>query len=136
MDKYEVRKSDLEGKLCMLLACKNHEASYARLILDKSKSSKPDFNRLCNDISEIERLTKSRNKGCSHNKEVNLSSVDANGTFNSKCFNCGKVCGYWAKECRKFKGDLKGGCTEESEGGKTVNSGSNKMCNLLLSEGT
>ena len=55
MDKYEVTKTNHE--LCMLMAQKNNDTSYARLILDKLKSSSPDFHRLCNDISEIQSLT-------------------------------------------------------------------------------
>jgi hypothetical protein len=46
MDKHEVTKTD--RKLCMLIAYKNQEASYARLILKGQKSTSPDFNRLCN----------------------------------------------------------------------------------------
>ena len=57
MDKYEVTKTD--HKLCMLMAWKNIDASYARLILAKLKSSSPDFDRLCNEISETQRLTQS-----------------------------------------------------------------------------
>ena len=66
------------------------------VILDKLKSSKPDFNSLCYNISGIQRLTRSGNKGCGNVKEVGLSSVDGNGTFSGKCFNCGKTCGYQA----------------------------------------
>ena len=44
LDKFEVTKSD--RKHCMLIACKNHETLYARLILHELKLSKPDFNRL------------------------------------------------------------------------------------------
>ncbi len=128
LDKFEVTKFDC--KLCMLIACKNHEASYTRLILDELNSSKPNFDRLCNDVSQIQRLARSGNTGHGDNKEVNLSSVDGNGTFSGKCFNCGKACGYWAKECRKCKGDLKGGRTGESEGGDSDNSGYSKMCNF------
>ncbi len=95
---------------------KNHEASYARLILDELKLSNPHCDKLCNDVLEIQRLTKSRNKDCWNIKEVTLSSVGSNGTFSSKCYNCSKVCGYRAKECRKHKEDLKGGHTGESEG--------------------
>ena len=57
MDKFKVTKSN--RKLCMLMACKNHEALYVRLISDELKSSEPDFDRLCNDVSEIQRLTRS-----------------------------------------------------------------------------
>ena len=56
LDKYEVTKTDQE--LCMLMARKNHDTSYARLILDKLKSPSPDFDGLCNSISEIRRLKK------------------------------------------------------------------------------
>ena len=55
MDKYEVAKTDQE--LCMLMAWENQEVPYARLILNELKSNRPDFNRLCNDVSEIQRLT-------------------------------------------------------------------------------
>jgi hypothetical protein len=56
LDKFKVTKTDQE--LCMLMAWKNHDTSYARLILDKLKSSSPDFDGLCNSISEIRRLKK------------------------------------------------------------------------------
>ena len=36
---------------------KNQDVSYARLILDELKSSSPDLDRLCNDVSEIQQLT-------------------------------------------------------------------------------
>ncbi len=52
LDKYEVTKTDQE--LCMLMACKNHDTSYARLVLDELKSSSPNFDRLCSSISEIQ----------------------------------------------------------------------------------
>ena len=116
--------------LCMLMALKNNEASYARLILDELKSSEPDFDSLCNNVSAMQRPTRSGNKDPGNKKEVSLSSVDGNGTFSGKCFNCGKACGYQAKECKKCKGDLKGGHTRHSEGGNTGNSGSNKTCNF------
>ena len=57
MDKYEVVKTDRD--LCMLIAGKNQDASSARLILDNLKSNSPDFDELCNDVSEIQRLTRS-----------------------------------------------------------------------------
>ncbi len=126
--KFEVTKFNRE--LCMLIACKNHEALYARLILGELRLSKPDFDRLCNHVLEIQRLTKSGNKGCRNNKEVILSPVDGTGAFSGKCYNCGKACGYQAKECRKPKGDLNGRCTGESEGGNTGNSSFNKTCNF------
>jgi len=34
--------------------------------------------------------------------------------FQGKCRNLGKVCGYWAKECKKGKGNLHCGSTSES----------------------
>ena len=114
LDNYKVAKSN--RNLCMLMAQRNNEASYAGLILDELKSSKPDFNSLCNNLSEIQRLNRSGNKGRRNDKEVSLSSVDGNGTFSGKCFNCGKTCGYRAKECKKCKGDLKGSRTGDSEG--------------------
>jgi len=129
MDKYAAEKTDCE--LCMLMARKNHDASHARLILDELKSNSPHFDRMCNDVSEIQRLTRSGNKGCGHEKEVSLFSVDGEVTFHGKCFYCGKVCGYWTKECKKCKGDLQGGCTGGSEGGSTDNGGSGKTCNFV-----
>ena len=57
LDKYEVTKTDHE--LCMLMARKNHDTSYARLILDKLKSRSPDFDGLCNSILEIQRVKES-----------------------------------------------------------------------------
>jgi hypothetical protein len=49
LDKYEVTKTD--QVLCMLMARKNHNMSYARLILDELKSRSSDFDGLCNSIS-------------------------------------------------------------------------------------
>ena len=91
LDKYEVTKTDHE--LIMLMARKNHDTSYARLILDELKSSSPNFDELCNSVSEIQRLTRSGNRRRTGDKEVHLSSVDGEGTFKGKCRNCGKVCG-------------------------------------------
>ena len=48
----------MDHKLCMLMAHKNHDTSYSQLILDELKSSSPNFDGLCNSISEIQRLTK------------------------------------------------------------------------------
>jgi hypothetical protein len=79
LDKYEVTKTDQE--LHMLMARKNHNTSYARLILDELMSSSPDFDGLCNSISEIQRLTKSRRKRSTGEKEVHLASVEGDGTF-------------------------------------------------------
>ena len=98
LDKYEVTKTDHE--LCMLMARKNHDTSYARLILDELKSRSPDFDGLCNSVSEIQRLTKSGSRGHANEKEVHLSSVEGDGTFKGICRNCGKVCGFKAKECK------------------------------------
>ena len=79
LNKYKATKADHE--LCMLMARKNHHTSYARLILDKLKSKSPDFDGLCNSVSEIQRLMKSRSQGCANKKEVLLSSVEGDGTF-------------------------------------------------------
>ena len=77
LDKYKITKSYCE--LCMLLAHKNQEASYARLILNELESSKPDFDRLCIDVMEIQRHIKSGREGRSYNREANLFSVVGNG---------------------------------------------------------
>ena len=76
---------------------KNNDASYARLILDELKSSSPDFDRLCNDISEIQRLTKSGSKSHHGDKEVHLSSVEGEVLFKEKSGSCGKICIFQAK---------------------------------------
>ncbi len=52
LDKYEVTKTDHE--LCTLMAHKNQDTSYARLILDELKSKIPNFDGLCNSVSEIQ----------------------------------------------------------------------------------
>ena len=52
LEKYEVTKTD--RKLCMLMMCKNHETSYALLIRDELKSTSPNFDGLCNSVSEIQ----------------------------------------------------------------------------------
>jgi hypothetical protein len=124
LDKYEVTKTDQE--LCMLMARKNNDTSYARLILDELKSSSPDFDGLCNSVSEIQRLTKSGSKRSTGEKEVHLASVEGDGTFKGKCRNCGKVCGYKAADCKKRKGNLHGGRGNNDEGGNS----SNKKCNF------
>jgi hypothetical protein len=61
MDKYEVTKTNHE--LCMLMAHKNQDGAYARPILEEIKSSSPNFKRLCNNVSKIQRLTQGGNKG-------------------------------------------------------------------------
>jgi hypothetical protein len=124
LDKYEVTKTDQE--LCMLMACKNHDTSYARLILDELKSSSPDFDGLCNSVSEIQRPMKSGSKRGTGEKEVHLTSVEGDGTFKGKCRNCGKVCGYKAADCKKRKGELHGGHGNNDEGSKSLN----KKCNF------
>ena len=128
LDKYKVTKTDHE--LCMLMAHKNHDTSYARLILDKLKSTSPDFDGLCNSVSKIQRLTKSGSRGHSIEKEVHLSSIDGKGTFKGKCRNCGKACGFKAKECKKHKGELHGGRSNGESEGNTNNGGSGKTCNF------
>jgi hypothetical protein len=101
-----------------MLARKNHDTSYARLILDELKSSSTNFDGLCNSISEIQRLTKSRSKRSTGEKEVHLASVEGDGMFKGKCRDCGKVCGYKAVDCKKRKGELHSGCGNngDSEG--------------------
>jgi hypothetical protein len=76
--------------------------SYAWLILEELKSNSPNFGTLC--MPEIQRITQSRNKGHRHEKERNLCSVESDGMFEGKCRNCGKICGYRSKECKKCKG--------------------------------
>ena len=117
LDKYEVTKTDHE--LIMLMARKNHDTSYARLILDELKSTSPDFDELCNSVSEIQRLTRRGNKGRTSDKEVHLSSVDGEGTFKGKYRNCGKVCRFKAKECKKRNGNLHGGHDNSKSEGNT-----------------
>jgi hypothetical protein len=128
MDKYEVTKTDHE--LCMLMAQKNNDASYARLILDELKSDSPNFDRLCNDISEIQRLMRSESTGYSNNKEVHLSSVGGKGLFKGKCRNCGKVCRFKAYQYKKQRGEMHGGCMNGDDEGNTNNGSSNKTCNF------
>jgi hypothetical protein len=65
----------------MLMAWNNQGVLYARLILHELKSNSLDFDRLCNDVSEIQRFTQSRNKGHGYHKEIHLSSVEGEGTF-------------------------------------------------------
>jgi hypothetical protein len=104
--------------------------SYARLILDELKSDSPDFDELCNSVSEIQRLTRSGNKGCTGDKELHLSSVDDKGTFKGKCRNYSKVCGFKAKEYKKHKGELHDGHNNGNSEGNTNNGGSSKTCNF------
>jgi hypothetical protein len=64
------------------------------------------------------------------NKEVHLSSVDGEWKFKGKCRNCGKVCRFKAKECKKCKEELHGGHNNGDSEGNTSNSGSSKTCNF------
>jgi hypothetical protein len=128
LDKCEVTKTDHE--LIMLMAQKNDDTSYTQLILDELKSTSPNFDELCNSVSKIQRLTRSRNRGHTCGKEVHLSSVDGEGTFKGKCRNCGKVCGFKAKECKKCKGELHGRRSNGKSEGNTNKGGSGKMCNF------
>ena len=121
MDKYKVSKTNRE--LYMLMAHKNQDAWY------ELKSNSLDFDRLCNDVSEIQRLTQSRNKGGKH-KEVHLSSDVGNSTFQGKCRNCSKVCRYKANKCKKFKENSHSGLTSKSKGDNTRNGSSNNMRNF------
>ena len=52
LDKYKFTKTD--HKLILLMAQKNHDTSYTRLILDKLKSDSPVFDELCNSVSKIQ----------------------------------------------------------------------------------
>jgi hypothetical protein len=61
MDKYKVSKTDQE--LCMLMACTNQDTSYVQLILDRLKSNSPNFDRMHNNLSEIQTLTQTRSIG-------------------------------------------------------------------------
>ena len=45
-----------------------------------------------------------------------LSSVEGEGSFKGKCSNCGKVCGFKSKGCKKCKENLHSGCTEGDNG--------------------
>jgi MinD superfamily P-loop ATPase len=81
-------------------------------------------------MSEIQRLTQSRNKGYRHEKEVHLSSVEGDGRFCEKCRNCGKVCEYQAKECKKHEGKFTVVMPARAMGAIPV------IVQLLKSEGT
>jgi hypothetical protein len=50
--------------------------SYTQLILDKLKPDSPDFDELCNRVSDIKQLSRSGNKGGTGDKEVHPSSVE------------------------------------------------------------
>lgn len=114
--------------MCMLTMQKNNDALFARLILYELKSDSPDIDRLCYDVLEIQWLTKSRSKGHSNDKVVHVSAVDGEGTLKRICQNCGKVCNFKAWQCKKCKGGLHGGCTDNADGGNAQNSNSNKKC--------
>jgi hypothetical protein len=88
--------------------------------LDELKSDRPDFDELCNSVSKIQQLTRSGNKGRTGDKEVHLSSVDGKGKFKGKSRNCGKVCGFKAKECTKRKRELHGGRNNGDSEGKPI----------------
>ena len=105
------------------------------MILDELKTNSPDFDELCNSVSKIQRLTRSGNRGCTGDKEVHLSSVDGEGTFKGKCRNCGKVCGFKVKKCKKRKGELHSGCNNGDSEGNTNSGGSSKTCNFCGLEG-
>ena len=66
---------------------------------------------------------------------MNLSSVEGDGIFQGKCRNCGKVCRYRAKECKKCKGNLHSGKSCDGKRGNTNIGSSNKMCNFYGIEG-
>ena len=101
MDKYEVMNTT--HKLCMLMAHKNQDAAYLQLILEELKLSSHNFD-MCNDVSEIQRLAQSGNKGHWNEKGVRLSSIEGDSTFCRMNRNCSKACGYHATECKNHKG--------------------------------
>jgi hypothetical protein len=110
---------------------------YARVILEELKSSSPDFDRLCNHMSEIQQLTLTRTKGHVHKKGVHLSSVDRDGKFCGKCRNYITACRYHLKECKQHKGNLQGGRSHDSEGAAmTVMVGLAKCAFFAVSRGT
>ena len=103
--------------------------------MDELKSNSTNFDELCNSASEIQQLTRSGNKGHTGDKKVHISSIDGEGTFKGKCRNCGKVCGFKAKECKKHKGELHSGCSNGKSEGKINNGGSGKRCNFCSLKG-
>ena len=88
----------------MLMVCKNRLSSNAPFMIELLKLTSPDFDRLCDNVSEIQRLTQSGTRGHGHKKAVHLPSVDSSGTFHGKCRNCRKVCVYWSKEYKQSNG--------------------------------
>ena len=62
-------------------------------------------------------------------------AVDGEGTFKEKCRNCGKVCGFKAKECKKHKGEMHVGHNNDNSESNTNNGGSGKMCNFCRVKG-
>ena len=114
----------------MLMAQKNNDKLYARLILDELKSGSPDFDRLCSYVLETQTLTSSGSKGRSNNKEVHLSSIEGKGSFKGKCTNCGKVCKCKAYQCKEHKGEFHGDRTHGDSGGNTNTDNPNHMFNF------
>jgi hypothetical protein len=76
---------------------------YRQFILHELKLNSPDFNRLCNHVSEIQRLTRSRNKEHGHEKEVHLSFVQGGGMSCGKCRNAVKSAGSGPRHARSAK---------------------------------
>lgn len=92
MDKYKVTKSN--QKVHMLIVGENQDTFYAQLILDELSFNSPDFDKLC-DSPKVGMKGK-------HKKEVHLHSVESDGLC-GKCRECGVVCRYLVKECKKVQ---------------------------------
>jgi hypothetical protein len=99
---YSVNMADLE--LCTLAGKKCHTSLYVKMILDHIKSGTVDFERIMDDITEIQRSAKSfGEEGKTREKELALNNVEGQGANKLKCPV--KGCnGYHKKvDCLKFK---------------------------------
>ena len=118
---YDVTKLDTE--FIKVMAKKVNSATYSKIIVDHLNNPPADFEEICSEIAQIQRLSKTTGKNAGANdKEVQLAAAD--GEFKGVCGNCKKVCGYKRKTCPHPKANGNG-----RGGGGGGGASSNKTCN-------
>jgi len=120
--KYNVAKSETD--VIKIMAKKVGNSTFANLIITHLNSPNPDdLEELCNEISAIQRLTRTTGaEKKSTDKEVSLASTS--GSFKGPCNRCKKFTGFKAVDC-----PCKNNNNSGSGGGGGNNNNVNTKCN-------
>ena len=130
---YAVTKS--ESDLIKLMARKVNSATYSKMILDHLGTGAADFERICTEISGVQRLagvgTGSRPNNKNQGKEIAVVNQDGakTGNFKGECNFCKKVCGYRIRDCPLKKAQ------DAKSGGGGGSGGSARVCNFCGKRG-